>query len=160
MYIEKRSLLGNPLVVLYTSDTFVKNLLKKEREMKKGKIVFFCIATLCLVFMCMPSWGAPQYLGESTWTLTITMDEHGVVSEDFSGTVKMAITRMGGTYYTVQGYVDIPDDGPFIMTGGGILMGETIYLSLSGSQQHTDNNWRDTGILHVGSYKSSFNGHQ
>jgi len=127
--------------------------------MKKRTVVFFFLAVLLLALLGTPSWGAPQYLGQSTWTLTITMNEKGTYSEPPTGTITMAITRMGGTYYTVQGYI-IPtdDDGPFILAGGGVLIGETFYLNLSGTQKHTDKPNRDTEIMQVQLNKTTLNG--
>lgn len=125
--------------------------------MKKASI-FVCTMVLLLVFLCVPGWGAPRYLGESTWTITITMDEDGQVSGSNTGTVKMAITQMGGSYYTVQGYLEMPDDGPFILSGGGVLIGDTFYFTVTGSQKHTDSDWRDTDIMQIQMNKDTLNG--
>ena len=124
--------------------------------MKKETFAFVLRAALWLVLLGSPSWGAPQYLGESTWQISITLREGGSVSESF--TMAGAITRMGGSYYTMQGYVNIPNDGPFILAGGGVLIGETLYLTLTGTQQHTDNDWRDTEVIHVQLNKTTLNG--
>jgi hypothetical protein len=124
--------------------------------MKKGVFALIVMAVLCLVPLGAPCWGGPQYLGQSTWTLSITLREHGPVSE--SASMTGAITRMGGTYYSFQGYVSLPDDGPFILAGGGVLIGDILYLNLTGTQKHTDNDWRDTEVLHAQLDKITLNG--
>jgi len=59
----------------------------------------------------------------------------------------------------VQGYLIPTDgDGPFILAGGGVLIGETLYLNLSGTQKHTDQPNRDTGIMQVQLSKTTLNG--
>jgi hypothetical protein len=124
--------------------------------MKKGTVALIVMAALWLVPLGTPCWGAPQYLEQSTWTLSITLREHGPVSE--SASMTGAITRMGGTYYSFQGYVNVQDDGPFILAGGGVLIGDILYLNLTGTQKHTGNDWRDTEVLHAELDKTTLNG--
>jgi hypothetical protein len=129
---------------------------RKESNMKKGTFALIVIVALWLVPLGSPCWGAPQYLGQSTWTISITLREHGSVSE--SASMTGAITRMGGAYYSFQGYVDVQDDGPFILAGGGVLIGDILYLNLTGTQKHTGNDWRDTEILHAQLDKTTLTG--
>jgi hypothetical protein len=100
---------------------------------------------------------APQYLGETTWTLTITQTEDGPVSPPVLVTMKGCITRMGGAYYTTQIYVDPAPDGNPIGSGGGILVGNLLYLTLNHSQQHVGTD-RETGVTHVELDKATLNG--
>ena len=69
-----------------------------------------------------------------------------------------AITRMGGDYYAMQGYVNATGDGPVIFSGGGVLIGETLYLTLAATQQHTSNDWLDTDVIHVQLNRTTLNG--
>jgi hypothetical protein len=124
--------------------------------MKKGVFALIVMAVLYLVLLGAPCWGGPQYLGQSTWTFSITLRESGPVSE--SASMTGAITRMGGTYYSFQGYVSLPDDGPIILAGGGVLVGDILYLNLTCTQKHTENDWRDTEIIHLELDKSTLNG--
>ena len=100
--------------------------------MKKGTVVLFVMA-VCLVLLGTPRPGAAQYLGQSTWAISITQNENGAVSESVSMTG--AIAHVGGTSYTMQGYVIVPGDAPFILSGGGVLIGEILYLNLATAQQ-------------------------
>lgn len=125
--------------------------------MKKIKFVVLFTFVLWLVVLCIPSWAATKYLGESTWIITITMRENGIVTENMSGTVKMAVTQMGGNYVTVQGYLELPDDGPVILSGGGALINDTVHLTVIASQKHTDNN-RDTEVMNIQLNKTTLNG--
>lgn len=126
--------------------------------MKKGMFALLVMTALWLVPLAAPCWSGPQYLGQSTWTISITLRENGTVEPAESASMTGAITRMGGTYYSFQGYVILPDDGPFILAGGGVLIGDIIYLNLTGTQKHTDNNWRDTEVLHAQLDKTTLNG--
>ena len=125
--------------------------------MKKGTVSLVIMGVVGLLLLGAPSPGAAQYLGETTWTISKTQNEHGAVSPAQTFTLKGAITRMGGAYYTLQGYVDASPDGPFIVSGGGVLIGNLLYLTLSGSQKHTDP-WRDTAVMHVEVDKGTLNG--
>ncbi len=124
--------------------------------MKNRMVALFCLGALGLVLFVVPVWGAPQYLGETTWTISITMTEHGTVSE--SAPLTGAIIHMGGAYYMMQGYVDPPDDGPVVLAGGGVLIGNVLYFSLTCTQQHTAGDWRDTEIIQVQLNKTTLNG--
>jgi hypothetical protein len=42
----------------------------------------------------------------------------------------------------------MPGDGPFVLAGGGNLLNNKLYMTLTTSQLHSDNN-RDTGVMHV-----------
>jgi hypothetical protein len=66
--------------------------------------------------------------------------------------------HMGGAYYTMQGYMIVPNDGLFIFAGGGVLIGETLYLTMAGSQQHSGSSNRDTDVIHIELNKSTLNG--
>jgi len=124
--------------------------------MKKGTVALVISSAVWLVLLVAPSWAAPQYLGQSTWTISLTQNEDGPASG--SATVTAAITRMGGTYYTMQGCIILPDDGPVILAGGGVLIGETLYLNLIATQSHTGSTWRDTGVWQVQLNKTTING--
>jgi hypothetical protein len=124
--------------------------------MKKTTVTFVVMVAVGMMLLGAPSQGAAQYLGESTWTFSITQNSNGAVSA--SASMTGAISRTGGTYYTMQGYISLPDDGPFIMAGGGVLIGETLYLNLTVAQHHTDNSWRDTGVLHAQLNKTTLSG--
>jgi hypothetical protein len=110
-----------------------------------------------LSILVAPAAVAVQYLGETTWTITKTQNERGAVIPQETYTLKGAITLMGGSYYTMQGYVAPSQDGPFIVSGGGVLIDSTLYLTLSASQKHVDTE-RDTAIMHIELDKVSLNG--
>jgi hypothetical protein len=96
------------------------------------------------------------YLGKSTWTATITDDtDSGQIGATFS--VTGGISKVGDEFYLFQGYVTTGMSGPFIMTGSGILIGDTLYFTLVESQQHTGSD-RDGGVMHVEIDKTSQNG--
>jgi len=125
--------------------------------MQKVAVGLIIMVFSWLLVIGLPELGVAQYLGETTWTVTKTHDKHGVINPPKIFTLKGAITRMGGPYYTMQGYIDVSPDGPFILSGGGVLIGSTLFLTLSGSQKHVDTT-RDTSIWHVELNHVSLNG--
>ena len=90
----------------------------------------------------------PQYLGKTTWEITITDDTNPAkIGAKF--TITGGVTKVGDEFYLFQGYV-IPDgDGPFVVSGSGFLNGNTLEFTLSESQRHTSDTWRDSGVMHV-----------
>lgn len=97
--------------------------------------------------LLLPQAGLAQYLGEIIWTATILERETGPVSPPQTATGRIGITRVGGNYYSVQGYVESAD--PMVFSGGGVLIGDTLYLTCTSSQRHTDESWRDAGTIHI-----------
>ncbi len=97
--------------------------------------------------------GFVNYLGKTTWTATITDDtKPNKIGATF--TVTGGVSKVGDEFYLFQGYVTVGTDGPFIMTGSGVLVGNTLVFTLSESQRHTDT-WRDGGVMHVEIDKNS-----
>ncbi|WP_300463172.1 hypothetical protein [Desulfobacula sp.] len=101
--------------------------------MKMGKITVVMLTILWLMLLGTPSWGSVQYLGESTWRFSITMDNDGPASNSMLMTG--AITHMGGAYFTMQASIIPPDgDGPFILAAGTItLTGDLMKLDANRS---------------------------
>ena len=124
--------------------------------MKKKPLVCVFLVSLWLSIIGTPAVVVAQYLGETTWTVTITQGQNGPVDPPENVTMKGCITRMGGTYYTVQTFVEGPDGNP-IESGGGILIGNLLYLTLAHSQQHLSTD-RETGVTHVELDKATLNG--
>jgi hypothetical protein len=125
--------------------------------MKKKTVVCVFLVSLALSILGTPAVVAAQYLGETTWTITITHDEHGVLDTPVNVTMKGSITHLGGAYYTVQTFVDPAPDGHPIGSGGGILVGDLLYLTLAHSQKHLSTD-REAGTTHVELDKSMLNG--
>ena len=91
---------------------------------------------------------ASQYLGEITWTY----------SGLGGGTIKAGISKVGGSYYEVQGQADTPN-GPIIFSGGGALVENTFILS--GTATLVENNaggtYYDANIWRI-TLDKSYNG--
>ena len=126
--------------------------------MKKKAAVCVFLVSLGLSILGAPAVVAAQYLGETIWTVSLTQDEYGPKSQ--THTMTGAITRAGGAYYTMQGYTIVPGDEPLILSGGGVLIGETLYLNLTSSLLHTDSpeDWRDSGVVQIQINKTTLNG--
>lgn len=126
--------------------------------MKKKAVFCVFLVSWGLLILGTPAAVVAQYLGETIWTVSLTQDEYGPKSQ--THTMTGAITRAGGAYYTMQGYAIVPGDDPFILSGGGVLIGETLYLNLTATQFHTDSpdNWRDSAVVQFQINKTTLNG--
>ena len=127
------------------------------------KVHFLPVVLALLVVLVLNSVDARavssvNYLGRTTWTGTITDDSDNPANIGDTFTLTGGISRVGDEFYLFQGYVTLPDDGPFIMSGSGALIGSTLYLTISESQKHTDSAWRDSGVMHVSLDKATMNG--
>ena len=125
--------------------------------MKKKAVVCVFLVSWGLLILGAPAGVAAQYLGETTWTITVTHDEHGPLDTPWVGTMKGCITRQGGAYYTVQTFVDPSPDGNPIGSGGGILVGDVLYLTLAHAQKHLSTD-RETGVTQTELDKATLNG--
>lgn len=96
------------------------------------------------------------YLGKTTWTAYINDDTGGHAGVSF--TITGGVSKVGDEFYLFQGYVTSGTDGPFVMSGSGFMNGSTLEFTLSESQQHTSETWRDSGVMHVIIDKTTQNG--
>jgi hypothetical protein len=122
----------------------------------KAKVCFWVLGVLLILALTNPPAQASTYLGQYTWTITIT--ESSSELPPFAITLTGGISKVGGSYYLFQGYIIVPDDFPVMLSGSGVLLEDTLYLTLGDSQNHTDNSSDDTGILRVTINKSTLNG--
>ena len=126
----------------------------------RAKNVFLVLTALIVLGLASSSAlaaGQVTYLGKTTWTATITDSTKGA-DIGVSFTVTGGISRVGDEFYLFQGYVTMESDGPFVMSGSGFLMGDTLEFTLAESQQHTGSTWRDSGVMHVTIDKTTLNG--
>ncbi|MHB8069242.1 MAG: hypothetical protein ACYDIC_15230 [Desulfobaccales bacterium] len=98
-----------------------------------------------------------NYLGKTTWTSTITETTVTGVTPGTTFTLTGGISKVGDEFYLFQGYVTSDTDGPYVMSGSGFMMGNTLIFTCSESQQHTGAN-RDSGVMHISIDKTSLNG--
>jgi hypothetical protein len=98
------------------------------------------------------------YLGKTTWTATITDSFPDATKITGTFTVTGGISKVGDEFYLFQGYVIPSGDGPFVMSGSGFMNGSTLVFTLSESQQHTSETWRDSGVMHIEVDKTNLSG--
>jgi hypothetical protein len=104
---------------------------------------------------------ASQYLGTFNWQASITQTDQGPVDPPQTFTVQVALSRVTTGYYLTQGLVNPPDDYPYVLNGGGVVVtnqgNSVMVLTMSSSQEHTTS-WRDTGVMNVRVNPTTFNG--
>ena len=102
--------------------------------------------------------GPSQYKGELTWSYHRTESASGSVNVYY--TIKVGISYVGGSYYIVQGKVDMPaepGEKPLIISGSAILEGSNLMITMHGSQPWTDG-MKSTSIFYANVDKTTFNG--
>jgi hypothetical protein len=124
--------------------------------MKKKAVICVFLVSLGLSILGAPAVVAAQYLGETTWTLTITQGKNGDVPAPVGVTTRGCITRMGGAYYTMQIYTDPPIPQNPIGFGGGVLIENQLYLTLDLSQ--VVGNGQETGVIRAVLEKATLSG--
>jgi hypothetical protein len=100
---------------------------------------------------------APDYWGEYCWLFQQSEDEHGPkVVESFL--MRVGVTYIGGAYFTLQGYVTIPNDNPIISNGFAVIIGNEVHITMNTSQEHITTPYRDSGVAHASLSLSTLNG--
>jgi hypothetical protein len=127
--------------------------------MKKVKVICIVLLAGLTMVLTTPIWGetAPQFLGETSWTITQSQNQTGPIVPPMTATFTGGITLQGGSYYSFQGYAIIPESEPLIVTGGGPLIENTLYLNLTGSQKYATTG-RMSEVLQAKLDKSTLNG--
>ncbi|HIJ90409.1 MAG: hypothetical protein OEV89_06545 [Desulfobulbaceae bacterium] len=112
--------------------------------MKKMIFILFCVVTSASNALAQ----TPSYMGRSCWNVTIT--DTTVENMPVPTTLVMTtdIVNMSETTYSLTGYVTNSGDSPAMYGGVGQIIGNTIYLSLTGSQAHLTGGWRDSSVFH------------
>ncbi len=126
----------------------------------RQKIALLALAALLILGFSISNGLAANpvnYLGKTSWTATITDDTKPSKIGAFF-TITGGISKVGDEFYLFQGYVTIGTDGPFVISGSGFMMDTDLVFTLSESQKHTDDNWCDSGVMHVRVDKSTLNG--
>ena len=126
----------------------------------RTKISVLAISSLVILWLSAANTlaGSPvNYLGKTTWTFTITdSTKHDDIG--MSLTVTGGISKVGDEFYLFQGYLVVPNDGPFVMSGSGFMSGNTLTFTCRASQSHTSSPWRDGGVVQLSIDKTTLNG--
>jgi hypothetical protein len=133
----------------------------RRNEMNRKISLLAPLTVLLVLGLCIVdarAGSSVNYLGKTTWTVTITDDTDAVGNIGETFPLTGGISRVGDEFYLFQGYVTLTDDDPLIMTGSGVMVGNRLLLTLSESQAHKDNVWHDSGVMHVALDRFTLNG--
>jgi hypothetical protein len=102
-----------------------------------------------------------NYLGKTTWTVTITdHTDPSAIGQTF--TLTGGISKVGDEFYLFQGYVTFIADDPIVLSGSGFQTGNTLIFTMCRSQGHntgsTQQYWRDGGVVRASIDKTTQNG--
>ncbi len=103
--------------------------------MQKTRILVFLAALATVLTAGPPSAAAQTYLGEFCWSIFITADESGPVSEG-PGVLKAGVTQLGGAYYLLQGRLPT-EDNPAFVNGTAVVIGNDIWINGTTTQDHS-----------------------
>jgi len=114
-------------------------------------ILILTVVTVMTMGLLASPLQASQYLGEITWDV---LDSLG-----HTFTVKAGLSKVGGSYYELQGQA-APAAGTIIFSGGGALVGTTLMLSGTGTMVETNSNgvYHDAQVWQMSINQSTFNG--
>jgi hypothetical protein len=93
--------------------------------------ILTAMAVLMIMGLLTSPLQASQYLGEITWNATLSPANGG---DTFI--VKAGLSKVGGPYYEIQGYIPgVPGGGSATFSGGGALVGNTLMLTVNITSQ-------------------------
>jgi hypothetical protein len=98
----------------------------------------------------------PNFEGELCWSFLKTEDQEGPDQEG-PFIYRARIKYNGGGYYTVQGGVFFGEQS-WITGGTAVIVGNKILMTLSDSQDHSPDEWFDSGVLQMKVDTSTLNG--
>ncbi len=116
----------------------------KILKMKNVKRVFLFVAIItATIFSYMPKALTADYLGELCWSL------HSEGSTNEARLMRVGMTHMGDSGFTLQGVIDDPNIDPAIdpaiMNGAAVIVGNEVFFTMNISQDLAPYPWRDTG---------------
>jgi hypothetical protein len=125
-----------------------------EVEVMKAKILFLGLIAVLIFGMGTQAQAAstPTYLGQTTWTMNISIDSIDPDKVGTSVTLTGGLTKVGDNYYSFQGYIGNYFTNPLtpmVLSGGGPLINGKLILTLSNSAPVSTDGDRDTGIMNV-----------
>ena len=94
--------------------------------MKALKSCMGVVGVLLLIGFLTTNAKASEYLGEFCWNV--------VIDGETQGTAKLGVTHMGGNHYFIQGGAS---EANIYCSGSGLIVGNKIVFSMSGTQTHT-----------------------
>lgn len=122
----------------------------KKKNVKKGFLFMAIIAAT--IFSYMPKVLAADYLGELCWSL----NSEGSTNE--SGLMRVGMTHMGDSRFTLQGQIEVPDFDPVIINGAAVIAGNEVFFTVTVSHDLSPYPWRDTGNGQLRLNLSTLNG--
>jgi hypothetical protein len=119
----------------------------------KSFSMFLATAAVVIMGLLVSPLQASQYLGEVTWTFTDNSDINKTL------TVKAGLSKVGGSYYEVQGQAATPN-GTIIFSGGGALVNGTLMLSATSTMVETNNGgtYHNATTLQISVDPATYNG--
>jgi len=119
---------------------------------------FIFPALLVLTLLSPAGALAQSYMGTFCWNMTATVTTANT-TVPYTYVMKTDVTNLGSnTSFTLVGYVAVPGDNPFTVSGSGQIIGDRLYLDLSGSQRHVTGGWRDTSAVHASLDTATYSG--
>lgn len=124
----------------------------------KKKVSVCVIGSFLFLAMVIPQVQASTFLGETTWTITISENSGNNNPIGATFTLTGGISKVGGNYYLFQGYLSIPDELPSVLSGAGVLSNDNLILTASSSRNDSEIAKSDTGVIRIVLNKTTLNG--
>lgn len=114
-------------------------------EVRSFSVFKWVAAAVMILGLGVAPLQASQYLGEVTW--------NGQDAEGHTFTVKAGISRVGGSYYEIQGQVPDSPEGLAIFSGGGVLVGDNVIFTVTMTLET-----KSTIIMQINIHRTTNNG--
>jgi hypothetical protein len=116
-------------------------------KLKSFSISILAVMAVMIIGLLAAPLQASQYLGEVTWTYAGDL------------TVKAGISKVGGSYYEVQGEAVTPN-GTIIFSGGGAVVNGTLMLSAASTMVETNSGgtYHNATTLQISVNPSTYDG--
>lgn len=98
----------------------------------------------------------PNFQGELCWSIHITEDENGPL--DATSLMRVGVTYMGGAYYSLQGFITVPNNNPQIYNGTAVIVGNEVFANLIFSWDDSLDLNRENSIAQIRLAISTLNG--
>jgi hypothetical protein len=135
---------------------FGGNMKILSMKIMKRVIVMFLAIIVMILFSNVPKAIAGDYLGEVCWSMHKTEDEHGPTDEG-PFLMKVGVTYVGGTYYSLQGTIDVSPN-PLFFNGSAVITGNDVLVTLNSSHDGSPEQWHCGGTFQIRLNIASLNG--
>ncbi len=116
----------------------LNNVIHACAKKKTGQVRVVSDPSQCKKAEYPISWGegtvpqnpVPNFQGEQCWSIHITEDANPP-ADGGTALMRVGVTYMGDAYYSLQGFVTIPNSNPVIVDGSAVIVGNEVFVHVN-----------------------------